>query len=298
MGKDGYNLPNEIVDYQFWWRLVRIGVKRNRLIEKLEENGKWVLGVGEDAEVKGDKKRWEYLDVGRYEGWGLEVGSKKFLKVKWKEWWSGDRWRDLFAIPFQTEILQEVKVDEKTKEEYDKFNVKIEFEFDGDKKRIISQFERFIKELSVVDDLSEMDKDDRPSSNSRKIKISTKRFPITPENVQIKYYGFLGMVTLQECKMRLIYRYPWGRDKRKNLKVLGMTKTISHKQIWELFLKRVSDKVGKNIPYHTAHEDYKGKSKDEVWEIIDDKGSFSKVLSRGDKLLNNVCRGEFPGKYS
>jgi hypothetical protein len=65
MGRDGYHLPNEIVDYQFWWKLVRIGVKRNRLIEKLEENGKWVLGVGDDAEVKGDKKRWEKLDVSR-----------------------------------------------------------------------------------------------------------------------------------------------------------------------------------------------------------------------------------------
>jgi hypothetical protein len=292
MGRDGYHLPNEIVDYHFWWKLVRIGVKRNRLIEKLEENGKWVLGVGEDAEVKGDKKRWEYLDVSRYEGWGLEVGSKKFLKIKWKEWWSGDRWKDLFASPFQTKVLQEVIKDETTKDEYEKLNVKMEFVFDGDKKRIISHFEKFIKELSVVDDLSEME---NRTINKRQIKISIKKFPITPENTQIKYYGMLGTVTLQECKMRIIYSHPWGKDKRKNLKVFGMTKTITPEQIWELFLKRTSDKVGKNIDYHTAHEDHKGKSKDEVWDEV--KDTVRKVISRGDKLLNNVCRGEFTGKY-
>jgi len=317
MGKDGYHLPNELVYYHFWWKLVRIGVKRNRLMERFKE-GKYswedgreriVLGFGEDAEtkeysniweedveVKGDKKRWEKLDVSRYEGWGLELESKKFLKVKWEKWWwGGERWKELFASPFQTKVLQEVLFDETTGDEYDQFNVKMEFEFDGDKKRIISHFENFIKQLSVVDDLSDME--DR-TTKQRHIKISMKKFPITPENTQFKYYGMLGTVTLQECKMRLIYSHAWGKDKRKNLQVLGMTKTITHKQIWELFLKRTSDKVGKNIEYHTAHEDHIGKSMDDVWEIVKEKGTVSKVLSRGDKLLNNVCRGEFPGKYS
>ena len=237
-------------------------------------------------------RRWEYLDVSRYEGWGLELESKKFLKIKWKKWWSGERWRELFASPFQTEVLQEVLIDKPTDEEYDQINVKMEFVFDGDKKRIISHFEKFIKELSVVDDLSEIE---NRTINQRQIKIAMKRFPITPENTQIKYYGMLGIVTLQECKMRLIYSHKWGSDKRRDLTELGITKTITPKQIWELFLKRTSDKVGMNIPYHTAHMDHNEKSKDEVWEKV--KGTVRKNLSRGDKLLNNVCRGEFTGKY-
>jgi hypothetical protein len=277
MGKDGCHLPNEIVDYQFWWRLVRVGIKRTKLMDK------WSVGG----------KRWEYFDYSRYEGWDLQ--KKNFLKVKFKDWWSGDRWRDLFAVSIQTEVLQEVIINEKTGEEKDQFNVKMEFVYEGDKKKTIAQFEKFIKELSVVDDLTDMDKDVRPSSNKRQIKVAINNFPITPQNTQIKYYGMLGIVTLQECKMKIIYGHKWGKDERRFTEY-GVTKIITPKQIWELFLKRTSDKVGKNIPYHTAHKNHKGMSKDEVWEKV--KGTVRKNLSRGDKLLNNVCRGEFTGKYS
>ena len=277
MGKDGYHLPNEIVDYQFWWKLVRVGVRRTHFMDE------WAMGG----------RRWDELDESLYKGWGLEVGRNKFLKMKWKEWWSGDRWRDLFAVSIQTKVLQEVIEDKKTGDEYDKIKVTVEFEFDGDKEKILSQFNNFMKNLVMVDELSEMG---NRTSDSRQLKIPfTGKHQITPENAQIKYYGMLGIVTLQESKITLIEERDWGSDIRDNLTGVGVTKTISTKQIWELFLERTSDKVGMNIPYHTAHENHKGKSKDEVWNSV--MGTVRKNLSRGDKLLNNVCRGEFTGKY-
>ena len=284
MGKDGYHLPNEIVDYQFWWKLVRVGVRRTTFMDE--------MGMDEMGKIGKVGNRWEELDVSCYKGWGLD-NEGEFLKMKFKEWWSGDRWRELFAVSVQTEVLQQVQIDKTTGEEKDIFKVRMEFEFDGDKEKIFAQFNNFMKNLVMVDELSEMG---NRTSDSRQLKIPfTGKHQITPENAQIKYYGMLGIVTLQESKITLIEERDWGSDIRDNLTGVGVTKTISTKQIWELFLERTSDKVGMNIPYHTAHENHKGKSKDEVWNSV--MGTVRKNLSRGDKLLNNVCRGEFTGKY-
>lgn len=276
MGKDGYHLPNEIVDYQFWWRLVRIGVRRTKFMDEMGMGG----------------RRWIELDDSRYKGWGLE-DKEAFLKMDFRKWWSGNRWRDLFAVSVQSEVFQEVIIDKTTGEEKDQFRVRMEFVFDGDKDKIISQFNKFMKNLAMVDELSEIH--DR-TINKRQLKIPfTGKYAVTPENKQIKYYGMLGIVTLQECKIELIEKHDWSSDKRYNLSGIGVAKTISTRDIWEQFLKKTSDRVGKNIPYHTAHISKKGMNMDEAWESV--QGTVRKNLSRGDKLLNNVCSGEFTGEY-
>ena len=223
-------------------------------------------------------RQWKPVMKNKYEGWGLE-NEDEFINTKFKDWWSGKRWRDLFAVSVRVKVVKD--------------KIVMEFSTDGNKKNIKKQISEFFKQIEDVDINAEISK--MPSKHLTLSSMKGK-YSLYPDNAEIKYYGMLGIVTLQEAKIELIGALDWSKVKSMNELRYEVKQQVSIRDIWEQFLSKTTDKVGKNIVYHTAHKSNKGMKKDKIWSKV--QGTVRKNISRGDELVSNVRQGRFPDKYS